>query len=54
MSAAPTLQQRVPVPRAAWTLEQAGVSPLLARLFASRGVRAADELDDALARLLPP
>ena len=54
MSAAPTLQQRVPVPRAAWTLEQAGVSPLLARLFASRGVRAADELDDALAKLLPP
>jgi single-stranded-DNA-specific exonuclease len=54
VSVAPTLQQRVPVPRAAWTLEQAGVSPLLARLFASRGVRAADELDDALARLLPP
>ena len=54
MSAAPTLQQRVPVPRAAWMLEQAGVSPLLARLFASRGVRAADELDDALAKLLPP
>ena len=53
MSAVPTLQQRVPVPRAAWTLEQAGVSPLLARLFASRGVRAADELDDALARLKP-
>jgi single-stranded-DNA-specific exonuclease len=54
VSAAPTLQQRVAVPRAAWTLEQAGVSPLLARLFASRGVRAADELDDALAKLLPP
>jgi single-stranded-DNA-specific exonuclease len=54
VSAAPTLQQRVPAPRVAWTLEQAGVSPLLARLFASRGVRAADELDDALAKLLPP
>jgi len=41
-------------PRTAWALEQAGVHPLLARLFAARGVRGADELDDALARLLPP
>jgi len=41
-------------PRAAWALEQAGVHPLLARLFAARGVRGADELDDDLARLLPP
>ncbi len=41
-------------PRAAWTLEQAGVHPLLARLFAARGVSAKDELDDGLARLLPP
>ena len=41
-------------PRAAWALEQAGVHPLLARLFAARGVTGADELDDALARLLPP
>ena len=35
-------------PRVAWALEQAGVHPLLARLFAARGVRSADELDDAL------
>ncbi|PWW48548.1 exonuclease RecJ [Melaminivora alkalimesophila] len=41
-------------PRAAWALEQAGVHPLLARLYAARGVRAHEELDDALARLLPP
>jgi single-stranded-DNA-specific exonuclease len=41
-------------PRTAWALEQAGLHPLLARLFAARGVRGADELDDALARLLPP
>ncbi len=41
-------------PRAAWALEQAGVHPLLARLFAARGVLSADELDDGLARLLPP
>ncbi len=41
-------------PRAAWALEQAGVHPLLARLFAARGVSHKDELDDGLARLLPP
>ena len=41
-------------PRIAFALEQAGVHPLLARLLAARGVRAADELDDGLARLLPP
>ena len=41
-------------PRAAWALEQAGVHPLLARLYAARGVATHDELDDALARLLPP
>ncbi len=42
------------LPRTAWTLEQAGVPPLLARLYAARGVRSADELDTAAARLLPP
>ena len=41
-------------PRAAWALEQAGVHPLLARLFAARGVVSHDELDINLARLLPP
>jgi single-stranded-DNA-specific exonuclease len=41
-------------PRAAWALEQAGLHPLLARLYAARGVQAAGELDDALGRLLPP
>jgi single-stranded-DNA-specific exonuclease len=41
-------------PRAAWALEQAGVHPLLARLYAARGVTGKEELDDALARLLPP
>ncbi len=41
-------------PRAAWALEQAGLHPLLARLFAARGVTTSDELDDALGRLLPP
>ena len=41
-------------PRAVWTLEQAGIHPLLARLYAARGVRHADELSDELARLTPP
>ena len=41
-------------PRAVWALEQAGISPLLARLFAGRGVRTPDELDDDMRRLLPP
>jgi len=41
-------------PRAAWALEQAGVHPLLAKLYAARGVLGKDELDDGLARLLPP
>ena len=41
-------------PRSVWALEQAGVHPLLARLFAARGVVGKDELDDGLARLLPP
>jgi single-stranded-DNA-specific exonuclease len=50
----PAIKLRDAPPRAVWALEQAGVHPLLARLFAGRGVRAADELDDGLARLLPP
>ena len=41
-------------PRAAWALEQTGIHPLLAKLFAARGVTGTDELDDSLAKLLPP
>lgn len=44
-----------PVPqRARLMLEQAGIHPLLARLYAARGVVGADELDTDLAGLLPP
>ncbi|HEY9068602.1 MAG TPA: single-stranded-DNA-specific exonuclease RecJ [Burkholderiaceae bacterium] len=50
----PRIHLRDAPPRTVWALEQAGVHPLLARLYAARGVRAIDELDDALAKLLPP
>ncbi len=54
MSDAPQIRLRDVPPRIVWALEQAGVHPLLARLYAARGVRAIDELDDALGKLLPP
>ena len=41
-------------PRSAWALEQAGIHPLLARLYAARGVQSKDELDDGLNLLLLP
>jgi single-stranded-DNA-specific exonuclease len=50
----PRLDQRDVPPRVAFALEQAGVHPLLARLFAARGIRNAEELDDGLAHLLAP
>ena len=54
MSTTPQIRLRDARRRIVWALEQAGVHPLLARLYAARGVRGADELDDGLARLLPP
>ncbi|MCY1164983.1 MAG: single-stranded-DNA-specific exonuclease RecJ [Pseudomonadota bacterium] len=48
------IQVRDAPPRSVWALQQAGVHPLLAQLYAARGVHSADELDDGLARLLPP
>lgn len=41
-------------PRSQWQLEQGGVHPLLARLYAARGIADRDELDYGLAALLPP
>ena len=41
-------------PRSIWALEQAGVHPLLARLYAARGIQDAVTLDASLAQLLPP
>jgi single-stranded-DNA-specific exonuclease len=48
------LQTRDVPPRVAFALEQAGVHPLLARLFAARGVREPGDLDDRAAQLLTP
>lgn len=48
------IAQRESPPRAVWALQEAGVHPLLARLYAARGVRTADELDTRSAALLPP
>ena len=44
-----------PVPqRARLILEQADIHPLLARLYAARGIQSADEVDTQLKCLLPP
>lgn len=48
------IQVREVPPRSVWALQQAGIHPLLAQLYAARGVHSADELDDGLGRLLPP
>ena len=42
--AQPTLLLRDAPPRAVWALEQAGVPPLLARLYAGRGVHSPERL----------
>ncbi|MBB1078124.1 DHH family phosphoesterase, partial [Rhodoferax sp. 4810] len=41
-------------PRSVWALEKAGIHPLLAQLYAARGVLEPSELDAALIHLLPP
>jgi len=41
-------------PRSVFALEQAGVHPLLARLYAARGITGTAQIDDSLAKLLPP
>ena len=41
-------------PRVVWQLEQRGLHPLLARLYAARGVTDKAELDYELKSLLPP
>lgn len=40
--------------RANMMLEQSGIHPLLARLYAARGIKSSEELDTSLAKLIPP
>ncbi|MEF8729653.1 MAG: single-stranded-DNA-specific exonuclease RecJ [Accumulibacter sp.] len=48
------LRQRAVSSRSQWQLEQQGLHPLLARIYAGRGVRTSDELDYDFRSLLPP
>ena len=41
-------------PRTQWQLEQQGLHPLLARIYAARGIQMRSELDYELTSLLPP
>ena len=45
--------RRVP-PRVQWQLEQQGLHPLLARIYAARGIQTRSELDYELKSLIPP
>jgi single-stranded-DNA-specific exonuclease len=48
------LQARRVPPRLQWRLEQEGLPPLLARLYAARGIKTKNELDYGLKGLIPP
>ncbi|WP_068637609.1 single-stranded-DNA-specific exonuclease RecJ [Thauera butanivorans] len=48
------IQSRPVSPQALGRLADAGLHPLLARLYAARGISRADELDTSLKHLLPP
>jgi len=50
----PAIVQREVAPEAIERLVLAGVHPLLARVYAGRGVTTTAELDDAFERLHPP
>jgi single-stranded-DNA-specific exonuclease len=54
VSAPPRLAARAVDPRALARLTSAGVSPLMARLYASRGIGAPDAIGGGTADLLPP
>jgi len=48
------LKARTVPPRIQWQLEQQGLHPLLARIYAARGIQTRNELDYALKHLLSP
>jgi single-stranded-DNA-specific exonuclease len=49
-----TLHSRRVSPRIQWQLEQQGLHPLLARIYAARGIVMRHELDYDFPSLLPP
>lgn len=49
-----TLSKRAWSERTAWQLEQTGLSPLLSRLYAARGISQADQISTRMEDLLPP
>ena len=46
------VRRQIP-PRAVWALEQSGIPPLLARLYAARGIASPEQADSQLKNLLP-
>ncbi len=48
------IRRRAISPRIQWQLEQQGLHPLLARIYAGRGIVARSELDYEFQSLLPP
>lgn len=48
------LKQRAWSERTAWQLEQSGLHPLLARLYAARGIQTASQISTRMEDLIPP
>ena len=48
------LKQRAWSERTAWQLEQRGIHPLLARLYAARGIQTAEQISMRMEDLIPP
>ncbi len=49
-----TLKQRAWSERTAWQLEQRGIHPLLARIYAARGIQHAEQISTRMEDLVPP
>ena len=54
MTQAQQLKQRAWSERTAWQLEQRGIHPLLARLYAARGIQTAEQISTRMEDLIPP
>ncbi len=50
----PSLKQRAWSERTAWRLQQNGVHPLLARLYAARGIQTPEQISTRIEDLVPP